>query len=140
MLQKRPYPRAARIAPSLQQGLTKILGSYYPVPHGGLLTVSEVELSRDLSFAKIFISVLYFHQSENQSENRNRENRDEDDQGENNQCKLREYLSELNKHVPRIRHLLTTEIKLKYIPNLLFAHDEVPAEAEKINRLLQKSV
>ena len=134
MLQKRPYARAARIAPSLQQGLTKILGSYYPVPHGGLLTVSEVELSRDLSFAKIFISVLYFHQ------NQNRESRDEDDQGENNQCKLREYLSELNKRVPRIRHLLTTEIKLKYIPNLLFAHDEIPAEAEKINRLLQKSV
>ena len=133
MLQKRPYARAARIAPSLQQGLTKILGSYYPVPHGGLMTVSEVELSRDLSFAKVFISVLYFKQSQNQS-------KDEDDQCEDNQCKVGKYLSELNQHVPRIRHLLTTEVKIKYIPNLLFAHDEVPAAAEKINKLLQKSV
>ena len=122
MLQKRPYARTARVAPSLQQGLAKILQSYYPVSQGDMLSVNAVELSKKLSFAKVFISIFYLQQKS----------------AEDNRRKLEKYLSELNRQVPKIRHLLTSEIQLRCIPDLLFTHDETPEAAAKINSLLQR--
>ena len=124
MLPKRPYARAARVAPVLQQSLARILQPGYVGSDLGLLTVNHVDLSRDLSSAKVFVSFLLLNQA--------------DHSAQDIQCRMKACIAGLNKQVPKIRHMLSSEIKLKYMPDLLFVFDEIPMVAEKINKKINE--
>ena len=128
MLQKRPYIRATRIAPVLQQNLASILQQRYRSTDMGLLTVSHVELARDLSKAKVFISFLARPTGQPTS-----------DTEQQHADQIANFLQHLNQQVPRIRSMLASVVQLKYVPDLRFVFDDIPSKAEKINRFLHQS-
>jgi ribosome-binding factor A len=52
------YPRSRRVAQQLQRALSELLRREIRDPRLGLLTLTEVRMSNDLSYAKVYYSVL----------------------------------------------------------------------------------
>ncbi|MGZ8191621.1 MAG: 30S ribosome-binding factor RbfA, partial [Methylococcaceae bacterium] len=67
----------------------------------GFITINEVEVSKDLAVAKIYVTVLNV-----------------DEQGKRNNVKM------LNELAPVIRHELAKRMRLRHISELRFYYDE----------------
>jgi ribosome-binding factor A len=108
---KKGYSRPQRVADLLQTALAGILQNYaFDVPLG-LVTITSVSISPDLSFAKVFISVL-------------------DD------TKVKETVDLLNEHKKELRYLLAQEVKLRIAPELKFIYDDSVARGANFYSLI----
>jgi ribosome-binding factor A len=112
----REFSRSQRVAAQMQRELAMILQSEIKDPRLGFLTVNEVELTRDLSVAKVYFTVL--GKAHDQVE------------------KDREIL---DRSVPFIRRELGKRMRLRVLPELRFIHDESIDQGMRIDRLLQES-
>ena len=103
-----------KIAKLIQKELSEILrrGGYIV---GGMITVSVVRMTADLSLAKIYITVFPDNQ-------------------------LNTIVNELNERAWEIRKQLGARIKnkMRKMPDIRFYVDDSFVEAEKIDRLLKK--
>jgi ribosome-binding factor A len=79
------------------------------------VTVTSVTLSRDLSYAKVYVSVLV----------------DEPD-------KIKSTVDALNQSAKAFRFQLAKAVKLRIVPELRFVYDESTAYGFKIRNLLNK--
>ena len=52
------FPRAKRIAQQIQQTLSELIRRELRDPRLGMVTLTEVRVSKDLSYAKVYFSVL----------------------------------------------------------------------------------
>lgn len=82
--------------------------------HAGLVTVSRVIMSPDLKIAKIYVSFLGNKEPESK------------------------LVEKINSRKGHIRFLLGKQIKLKYVPELIFFHDDTMEYADRINKLLNE--
>ncbi len=78
----------------------------------GLVSVTEVQLNRDFSQAKIFFSVL-------------------------NEATAADVTEFLNQRAPYMRSVLARQITLYKVPTLVFQYDRTESEAARINTLLK---
>lgn len=83
-------------------------------PRIGFATVTAVRITHDLRYAKIFVSVL-----------------GTDDE----QAATMQGLESAKAH---LRTELGRQIRTKYTPELIFEHDHVPEEAERLEELIRK--
>ncbi|MBF0488559.1 30S ribosome-binding factor RbfA [Candidatus Magnetominusculus dajiuhuensis] len=107
-----PYKRSQRVGDLLRQEISEIVLSRIKDPRLGFITVTDVELSDDLKTAHVFISVLK--------------------KGE-----LSKTLKILNAAAGFIRHEAAKNVKLRQIPNIVFAEDISLAYGMKIDGLLK---
>src|SRR5688572_13082501 len=106
--------RMAQVADLLRTELSVILQRELSDPDLGFLTVTGVEVSPELKYAKVFVSSL--------SPPKNREN-----------------AMKVLKHASgRIRHLLAQRSGLRYTPELDFRLDETADRAASIDRILKQ--
>lgn len=96
----REFGRSARVSSQMQKELAFILQREIDDKRLGFITVNEVEISKDLAVAKIYVTVL-----------------NADDEGKANNVKL------LNELAPVIRHLLAKRMRLRHIAELRFYYD-----------------
>lgn len=96
----REFSRSARVASQLQRELAELLRGDIKDPRLGMVTVSDVEVTRDLSLAKVFVSFLGARQS------------------------VRDSLALLTERGPLLRHELGRLIRMRSIPELRFVHDD----------------
>lgn len=80
----------------------------------GLASVTEVEVSPDLHFARVFISAL-------------------------NEDEARRVVEALQERRGRIRSFLGKRIRLRYTPELDFKYDDTAARAGRIEALLKEN-
>lgn len=78
----------------------------------GLVTISKVIISPDLKIAKVYLSFL------------------------GNKDPIDVCLEKINEKKKHIRYLLAKHIVLRYMPDLMFYHDDTIEYADKIQRLL----
>ena len=78
------------------------------------VNISEVRMSPDLRHARVYILPL---------------------RGENSA----EIVTALNELAPKIRHLLSQQLTLKFLPKLKFVEDEAFFEADKMDKIFQSS-
>ncbi|MBF0553821.1 MAG: 30S ribosome-binding factor RbfA [Nitrospirae bacterium] len=107
-----PYKRSQRVGDLLRQEISEIVLSRIKDPRLGFVTVTDVELSDDLKTAHVFISVLK--------------------KGE-----ISKTLKILNTAAGFIRHEAAKNVKLRQIPNIVFAEDKSLAYGMKIDGLLK---
>ena len=86
----------------------------FSLKEAGVVTLSKVDISRDLANAKIFFSVL------------------------NNTLDLVEITNILNKKAGFIKGIIGRSIRIKHVPNIKFIYDDSFEYSEKIDRLLLK--
>lgn len=104
----REFSRTRRLGEQIQRELAQLIQQELQDPRLGMVTVSAVEVSRDLSNAKVFITVL----------------------GEN--ADVDASLKVLNKAAGFLRHELGQRLIMRSLPNLRFVYD---ASLERGNRL-----
>jgi len=104
--------RAERVAGLLRRELADILHSEfeYEIPHG-LISVTDVEVARDLSHARVYIAVLEIEQAP-------------------------EIIAFLNERAGQVRHELGKRIRLRLTPTLKFLHDTSSETGDRIEQLL----
>ena len=106
--------RPERVQEALRQEISRIVQTEIKDPRLGFLTITGVELTRDLRYARVYFSVL----------------------GEEKNKKLA--LKGLNSAKGYIKGLLSDRIKLRYMPDIEFKIDESLEHTKKILDILDK--
>ncbi|KKA44303.1 MULTISPECIES: 30S ribosome-binding factor RbfA [Salinivibrio] len=111
------FSRTDRVAHQLQKEIALILQREIKDPRIGMVTVSDVQISRDLAYAKVFVTFLTV-----------------DEQAPT------ESLKALNEASGYIRSLVGKAIRLRVTPELTFVFDESLTEGIRISNLVSKAV
>lgn len=111
------FSRTRRIGEQMQRELATLIQKEIQDPRLGMVTVSAVEVSRDLSHARVFITVL-------------------DDQ----QHDIATSLEILNRAGGYLRHELGRRMTVRTVPALHFVYDESMARGNALSRLIDEAV
>lgn len=109
------FGRSQRVASEMQKELATILQREVHDPRLGFVTVNDVELSKDLAVAKIYVTVL---------------NADEAGKKTN--------VEALNEISPFIRHELAKRMRLRHISELHFYYDHSFDTGMRVAELLHE--
>ncbi|KEQ16951.1 30S ribosome-binding factor RbfA [Endozoicomonas numazuensis] len=111
------YSRTQRVADQIQKELAQLIQLEMKDPRLGMVTVSAVEVSRDLAFADVFVSFLGVDDQENVDEN----------------------LEVMQSAAGFLRSQLARSIKLRTIPQLRFRYDNSLRRGAYLSELIAKA-
>jgi ribosome-binding factor A len=106
--------RAEKVSKEIKHKLADVLSKDISDPSLGLVTITKVVTANDLKVAKIFISFLA-----------NKEPADK--------C-----IEKINSKKKQIRMHLSSNLYLRYMPELLFYHDDTAEYANKIDEIIKQ--
>ena len=110
------FKRTQRVADLIQTALAEILQQEAKDLHlGTMVTVTSVEVAHDLSFAKVFVSVLHEDQA-------------------------KQTLSALNQQAKHLRYLLAQAVELRIAPELKFVYDDSAVRGSRISSLINDAL
>ncbi len=112
----REFKRSARVASQMQKELAIILQQSIKDPRIGFITVNEVELSKDLATAKIYITAL-----------------GADEQGQ------KDNIMWLNDAAPYIRSEMGHRMRLRSVPYIKFYYDNSFETGMRVSELLAET-
>ncbi len=115
----REFSRTDRVGQQLHKEVASILQHEFKhrEPDVGLVTVSGVEVSRDLAHAKVFITFF-----------------------ENNEEKVKKDLAKLQDSKGFVRTLLAKRLRMRKVPAVQFYRDGSILEGSRISDLVNKAV
>lgn len=105
------YSRMQRIEDLIQTALAEIMRTHASELQCGMTTITGVKVSADLSFAKVYVSVL------------------EDEKAE-------EIIANLNKAKKSLRYELANTVDLRITPDLKFYYDDSVVRGSRISSLI----
>ncbi len=111
----REYERSSRIAEQLQRELSELIRRQVKDPRIHRVTITEVDVSPDLSNARVLISVL------------------------GAQGPQPEVVAALNHAAGFLRHTLGRNLKLRSIPELRFHYDDTLDRAAHLDALIKRA-
>jgi ribosome-binding factor A len=114
---KRGYSRTERIADLIQKELAQMLLQSMDDDRFRLVTVTSVTMSRDLSYAKVYVSVLM-----------------------DDALKIKQTVDALNRAAKGLRYQLARAVKLRIMPELKFVYDESTAHGFHISNLIDNAI
>lgn len=109
---KKSFYRTDRVSAQLRRELGTIVHAMVRVHGLPSVSVSDVEITRDMAHAKVFVTAL-------QSE------------------RAKEAMKGLKELTPEIRHELSRAVKMRHTPELHFHYDDSVDRGERINNLLR---
>ena len=111
------YSRTQRVSEQIKRELAQIIHREVKDPRIGMVTLSDVEVTTDLSYAKVYFTTLNI-----------------DSDLERDPSKL------LNKISPMLRSLLGKKIRLRVTPELKFIYDNSLTEGMRISNLVSNVI
>ncbi|ASK56141.1 30S ribosome-binding factor RbfA [Vibrio tarriae] len=111
------FSRTQRVAQQLQKELAMILQREVRDSRLGMVTISDVEVSRDLAYAKVFVTFLCIGEQTPES------------------C-----LEALREHEVQIRMMLGKQIRLRLTPEVRFYYDNTLVEGMRMSNLVTEVV
>lgn len=111
----REFKRAERVAGQIRRELAQVIQKEVRDPAVGFISVSDVEVTRDLAHAKVFVTVF-------ESE------------------KAAETLEALQRKAPWLRHRLSQEMRLRSVPELHFHHDSSVETGQRMDGLIEAAL
>ena len=114
----REFKRSDRVAQELKKEVAVILQREVKDPRIGMVTVSDVEVSRDLAYAKIFVTFLFDYDQE----------------------AIVQEMKGLEKASPYIRSLVGKVMRLRIVPELRFIYDESLVEGMRMSNLVSNVI
>ncbi|MFB2753165.1 30S ribosome-binding factor RbfA [Shewanella xiamenensis] len=111
------FSRTRRIGQQLQQELAVVLQRDMKDPRIGFVTVNDVDVSRDLSYAKVFVT---FFEEDNEV--------------------VQEKLNALIAAAPYIRTLVAGRMKLRVMPEIRFVYDSSLVEGMRMSNLVSQVI
>ncbi|OED34433.1 ribosome-binding factor A [Chromatiales bacterium (ex Bugula neritina AB1)] len=114
------YPRSYRVADQIQRELSGIIRFGVKDPRvPSTLTIAGVEVSKDLSSAKVFVSMFGMEEDQEIRE---------------------EAVIALNKASGYLRRQLGSRMRLRIVPTLHFRYDSVQEDAVRMSSLIDDAV
>ena len=114
----REFSRTQRVSQEIQKEIAIILQREIKDPRVGMVTVSGVDLSRDMAYATVFVTFLNFMDEDQNSE------------------QVKTGIKVLNDISGYIRSLLGKEMRLRIIPELKFEYDSSLVEGMRMSNLV----
>ncbi|HZO03470.1 MAG TPA: 30S ribosome-binding factor RbfA [Burkholderiales bacterium] len=112
---KRGQGRPQRLGDLIQREVSDLIRLEVRDPRVGMITITSVDVSPDMSHAKIFFTVL-------------------------EKEKLRETLEGLGRSAGFLRSQLAKRIKMYTTPELRFAYDESVERGDRLSRLIDEAL
>ncbi|MGJ8682542.1 30S ribosome-binding factor RbfA [Paraglaciecola sp.] len=115
----REFSRTDRVGQQIHKEIASILQNEFKNrdPRLGMVTVSAVEVSRDLAYAKIFVTFF-----------------------ENDEEQIKSYLEILHENKGFIRTLLANRMRMRAVPAVKFVRDGSLAEGIRISNLVDDTI
>jgi len=110
------FSRTRRVGEQIQRELAVLIQQEIKDPRLGMVTVSAVEVSRDLSVAKVFVTVF------------------------DEQHDIAQSLEALNHAAGFLRHCLGKSMSLRSVPILKFIYDESVSQGNRLSSLIDEAV
>lgn len=111
----RDFNRSERVAGQLRRDLATLIQKEIKDPEVGFVSLSDVEVSRDLSHAKVFITVFEPE-------------------------KAKTSLKALRRAAPFLRSRLASMMRMRHVPELHFQHDDSVEQGSHIDELISKAL
>ncbi len=111
------FSRTQRVSQQLQKELALILQREVRDSRIGMVTISDVEVSRDLAYAKVFVTFLCIGEQTPESS-----------------------LAALKEHEVQIRMMLGKRIRLRLTPEVRFTYDNTLVEGMRMSNLVSEVV
>jgi ribosome-binding factor A len=111
----REYSRSSRIADQIQRDLSEAIRTELKDPRVGMVTITAVEVSRDLSHARVFVTSLAGAEA------------------------MEESLGALRHAAGFLRSFLARTLRLRTVPELQFVYDESVERGIRLSRLIDEA-
>lgn len=112
----REFSRTDRLGAQMQRELAVLVREEIHDPRLGMVTIQEVRVARDLSYAKVYFTLL------------------------GNQLDIAEATRHLNDAAGYLRHLLGQRIIVRVVPELHFKYDESVERGMRLSSLIDQAV
>ena len=112
----RDFPRTRRIGEQMQRELAALIRDSVKDPRVGMVTVSAVEVTRDLAHAKVFVTVL------------------------GDEKARRDTMTALASAAGFLRHELGQRMLTRTVPQLRFVYDESIEHGTRLSALIDAAV
>lgn len=109
------YSRIQRVGDLIQTSLAEILQRDAESLRTGIITLTGVDVSHDMSYAKVFVSVL-------------------------EETKAKDTIKHLNNSAKYLRYELAQAVKLRVTPQLKFVYDDSSVRGSRIASLINHSL
>ena len=114
----REFTRAERVSDAVQQELAALIRSEVRDPRVGMVNLTEVQISRDLAYGKVFVNFV----------------------GDRDQDQIDEGIAALNGASGYLRKLLGASIQLRIVPKLIFIFDETGRRGQHLSALIDLAI
>jgi ribosome-binding factor A len=114
----REFGRTERVADYLRQELARLLQTAMRDPRIGMVSVNEVEVSRDLAHAKVFVTFM-----------------DRDSEQE-----AKDLLAVLNGAAGFLRSEISRDARMRTVPRLHFVYDASVVRGRRLSDLIDRAV
>ena len=111
----REFNRSERVAGSLRRELAQLIQNEIKDPEVGFIGLSDVEVTRDLGHAKVFVTVFEPE-------------------------KAASSLKALSKAAGFLRHRLGQEMRIRSVPELHFQHDASVETGHRMDNLIEEAI
>jgi ribosome-binding factor A len=111
----REFNRSDRVAGQLRRDLARLIQMEIKDPHVGFVSLSDVEVTRDLAHAKVYITVF------------------EPDKAVTS-------LRALQRAAAFLRRRLGQELRMRHVPELHFMHDDSVERGSHIDSLIEQAL
>lgn len=112
------YSRTQRVGDQIQRELAMLIPREVKDPRLGFVTVTGVDVTRDIGHAKVFVTIM----------------------GENTPEQIKQNLVVLNDSAGFLRSLLGKVMKLRSVPQLHFHYDATVTQGAHLSALIEKAV
>ena len=126
--------RQQRVADLVQRELAMLIQLEVNDPRIGMVSVTGVDVSRDLAYADVYVTVL------NSSSGKDDGNLGSEPAGELDKLEIEENIKALNKAAGYLRSLLARRLKLRTTPKLKFYYDGTISRGNKLSSLIDQAL
>jgi len=112
----RDFQRSDRVGEQIQRELAELIRLEVKDPRVGMVTVAEVEVSRDLAHARVYFTLLGGAE------------------------KGLEAQAGLNNAAGFLRHALGQRMRLRSVPQLRFIYDDTPERGAELSALIDRAL
>ncbi|MCP8899779.1 30S ribosome-binding factor RbfA [Gilvimarinus xylanilyticus] len=113
----REFARADRVADAIQRYLANMIQQEIRDPRVGMVNINSVTISRDMAYAKVYITVVGGDEQEGRTS-----------------------AEVLNKASGFLRTLLAKELDMRTVPKLNFNYDHTSVRGQELSSLIDRAV
>ena len=128
-------PRVQRVADQIQRELASLIQMEVNDPRVGMVSVTGVEVSRDLAHAKVFVTVLNTLTDDAQINESTLS-----EPGDLDKLEIKENIDALNKAAGFLRSLLAKRLSTRSVPKLRFYYDGSIARGQQLSSLIDSAL